>query len=79
MDMRQFALYLILLVGIVACGKDKFETKPKLEIKDYSSKNIFPRPAGLPEEELRIRLNFFDKEGVNIHLTEQKYNRTLIY
>lgn len=42
---------------IIACGKDKFETKPKLEIKDYSSKEIFPG------EELRIRLNYFDKEG----------------
>ena len=58
------AIFIISLVSLlIACGKDKFETKPKLEIKDYSSKNIFPRPAGLPEEELRIRLNFFDKEG----------------
>ena len=42
---------------LIACGKDKFETKPKLEIKDYSSKEISPG------EELRIRLNYFDKEG----------------
>ncbi len=42
---------------LIACGKDKFETKPKLEIKDYSSKEVFP--GG----ELRIRINYFDKEG----------------
>ncbi len=42
---------------IVACGKDKFETKPRLEIKDYSSKEIFNGQG------LRIRINFFDKEG----------------
>jgi hypothetical protein len=46
-----------LAVLIVACGKDRFETKPKLEVKDYNSKEIF---QGM---ELRIRLNYFDKEG----------------
>jgi hypothetical protein len=48
---------LSLLVVLAACGKDKFETKPKLEIKDYNSKEIFPG------EDLRIRMNYFDKEG----------------
>jgi len=42
---------------IVACGKDKFETTPRLEIVDYSSKEIFPGDV------LRIRVNYFDKEG----------------
>ena len=42
---------------LIACGKDKFETKPKLEIKNYSSKEIFQGDA------LTIRLNYFDKEG----------------
>ena len=42
---------------LIACGKDKFETKPKLEIKNYSSKEIFQGDA------LIIRLNYFDKEG----------------
>lgn len=41
----------------IACGKDKFETKPKLEIKDYSSKEVFKG------EVLTIRMNYFDKEG----------------
>jgi len=46
-----------LAVLLIACGKDKYETKPKLEIKDYNSKEIF---AG---NQLNIRINYFDKEG----------------
>ena len=42
---------------LIACGKDKYETKPLLEIKDYSSKEIFPGST------LTIRINYFDKEG----------------
>ncbi len=41
----------------VACDKDKFETKPKLEIKDYSSREI------RQGQSLRIRLNYYDPEG----------------
>ena len=50
-----FAFSLLLLM--IGCGKDKFETKPRLEIKDYSSKDLFQGQS------LRIRLNYFDKEG----------------
>jgi hypothetical protein len=50
-----FAVSLAIL--LIACGKDKYETKPKLEIKDYSSKEIF---AG---SQLNIRISYFDKEG----------------
>ena len=46
-----------LAILLIACGKDKYETKPKLEIKDYSSKEIF---AGM---QLNIRINYYDKEG----------------
>ena len=42
---------------LIACGKDKYETKPLLEIKDYSSKEIFLGTT------LTIRINYFDKEG----------------
>ena len=49
--------FISLLILLVACGKDKFETKPKLEIKGYSSKEIFPGDI------MTIRLNYFDKEG----------------
>jgi hypothetical protein len=46
-----------LAILVVACSKDKYETKPRLEIKDYSAKEVFPG------QELRIRLNYYDKEG----------------
>jgi hypothetical protein len=50
-----FALSLAILV--VACSKDKYETKPRLEIKDYNTKEV---SRG---QDLRIRLNYYDKEG----------------
>jgi hypothetical protein len=46
-----------LAVLLIACGKDKFETKPKLEIKDYNTKEVFQG------QDLRIRINYYDKEG----------------
>jgi len=46
-----------LAILLIACGKDKYETKPLLEIKDYSSKEIFVGTS------LTIRINYFDKEG----------------
>lgn len=45
------------LILLLACGKDKFETKPRLEIKDYNSREIV---QGQP---LEVRINYFDKEG----------------
>lgn len=50
-------LVLSLSVLLLACGKDKFETKPSLKIKDYSGKEI------VQGETLRIRIDYFDKEG----------------
>lgn len=44
-------------VLLIACGKDKFETKPRLEIKDYNSKEISQGQS------LKIRINYYDKEG----------------
>ncbi len=40
-----------------ACSKDKFETKPLIEVKSYNSKEISQHG------QLTIRLNYFDKEG----------------
>lgn len=52
------AMFAISLVMILfGCGKDKFETKPRLEIKSYSEKHIFPGQS------LLIRINYYDKEG----------------
>jgi len=49
--------FFFLAILMAACGKDKFETKPLLEIKDYSSKEISPG------ETLHLRIDYFDKEG----------------
>ncbi|WP_276501889.1 hypothetical protein [Terrimonas pollutisoli] len=46
-----------LIILLIACGKDKFETKPRLEIKDYNTHELFPGQT------LTIRINYFDKEG----------------
>ena len=45
------------VILLVACGKDKFQTTPKIEVKSLSSKEI------RQGEILTIRLNYFDKEG----------------
>lgn len=47
----------IFLVLTVACGKDKFNTKPSLEIKSVSSTEV--GTGG----DLTIRMEFTDKEG----------------
>jgi hypothetical protein len=52
-------LCLLALIVLVACSKDKFQTKPLIEIKSYNSKTI----AKLNGNELRININYFDKEG----------------
>ena len=49
--------FISMLILLIACGKDKFETKPKLEVKGYSSREIFPGDM------MTIRLNYYDKEG----------------
>ena len=64
MKMISAFLTFSLAILLFACGKDKFETKPRLEIKDYNSKEIFgPRNPGDPGDVLKIRINYFDKEG----------------
>jgi len=64
--MKTFPAIFILSLAtlLIACGKDKYETKPRLEIKEYSSREIFGPPApGQLGDVLTIRLNYFDKEG----------------
>lgn len=51
-----FAAFLITF-ALIACNKDKFQTKPRIEIKDYNLKEIGPGQS------LIIRLNYYDKEG----------------
>ena len=58
---RYMKTILAILVAVsallFACSKDKFETKPLLEIKGYNSKEI-PQHG-----QLSVRINYFDKEG----------------
>jgi len=46
-----------LLFVVIACSKDKFETKPLIEIRSYNSK-VIPQHGTLT-----IRVDYFDKEG----------------
>jgi hypothetical protein len=48
---------LIFLLGMIACGKDTFETVPQLELKSKSP-DIVPLNGSL-----RLNLEFRDKEG----------------
>lgn len=42
---------------MIACSKDTFETKPKIEIKDYNTRAL------APGQTLNVTLEYFDKEG----------------
>lgn len=55
--LKRYLPLIIVVSGIVACGKDKLNTKPSIEIKNISSTEI------LPGEQLIINLNYTDKEG----------------
>lgn len=58
MNIRKLIPALILLaVVIMACSKNKFETKPKVEVVDQNT-DILIKPNNLV-----INLEFFDKEG----------------
>jgi len=50
---------IVVLFVLIACNKDKFETKPFIEIKSYNTKTI----AKGNGNELRIDINYTDKEG----------------
>lgn len=55
--MKKTFLVTFALAAIVACNKDKFQTKPQIRIKEYNSKEI---PLNAP---LVITLEVTDKEG----------------
>ena len=48
---------LAIVFATVACSKDKLETKPRIKITEYSSKEL------MEGEILTIKLNYYDKEG----------------
>lgn len=54
---RHFPFILSILVFIVSCGKDTFQSKPQLTLKSVSSSVV---PVG---SDLQVRLRLTDKEG----------------
>ncbi|MBC7903343.1 MAG: hypothetical protein H7Y27_07965 [Gemmatimonadaceae bacterium] len=54
--MKKLLLPVVVLLVLVGCDKDKFQTKPQITIKDYTE--VVPRQG-----QLEIRLEFTDKEG----------------
>ena len=54
---KKYLPFLMLVVLVVACSKDKLETRPSIKIKSINSTEIYP---GM---DLRITLQYDDKEG----------------
>lgn len=55
--MKRIILIGFIVFVVVACNKDKFETKPHIEINSYNTKEVFP------SQDLVIDLEYTDKEG----------------
>ena len=51
------ALVLIIIIGMISCGKDKFQTKPQLKFKSRNT-DIVPLNG-----DLRLNIEYTDKEG----------------
>jgi len=64
-------LTLIVVFGMIACGKDKFETKPQLTLRSKS-----PDVVNKPDP-LRLNIEYTDKEGDvsdSLFITRQRLN-----
>ena len=55
--MTRFFFFLAIAVCLLSCGKDKFQTKPQIEIKSINGQ-ILPVNAVM-----NVYMNFTDKEG----------------
>ena len=65
-------LALIIVFGMIACGKDKFETVPQLELKSRNT-DIVPVNG-----DLRLDIEFRDKEGDvsdSLFIVRQRLNK----
>ena len=70
--MKRILVFCSLAAIVVACSKDKFQTKPQITIKSVSS-DIIPLNSGL-----RVLLEFTDKEGDvsdSIFLVRERLNQ----
>ncbi|MDP4261566.1 MAG: hypothetical protein Q8941_03440 [Bacteroidota bacterium] len=50
-------LVLAFVLFIISCRKGKFETRPRIEVKGYNTREV------PPHGQLVIHLNYYDKEG----------------
>ncbi|HUQ66248.1 MAG TPA: hypothetical protein VM101_08840 [Flavitalea sp.] len=55
--LKRYLPLIVVAFGIVACSKDKLNTRPSLEIKNINTTDV------LPGQQLVINLNYKDKEG----------------
>ena len=55
--MRQYFCVVFAIIVLMACGKDKLDTRPSIKLKSFSS-NIIPSGSGLA-----IDFEYADKEG----------------
>jgi hypothetical protein len=63
---------LIIVFGMIACGKDKFETKPQLTLRSKSP-DVVDKP-----DPLRLNIEYTDKEGDvsdSLFITRQRLNK----
>jgi hypothetical protein len=71
--MKRIFIFCSLAAIIIACSKDKFQTKPQITIKSVSS-DIIPLNSGL-----RVLLEFTDKEGDvsdSVYFIRERLNQT---
>jgi len=54
---KRYLPVIIVLLVLVACGKNKLNTRPSIEIKNVNTTDV------LPGQQLVINLNYKDKEG----------------
>jgi len=54
---KRYLPVIIVLLVLVACGKNKLNTRPSIEIKNVNTTDV------LPGQQLVIDLNYKDKEG----------------
>jgi hypothetical protein len=55
--MKQLVTFVILVLAVTSCGKDRFESKPRLTLKSQST-SVVPEQGNL-----RLVFEFEDKEG----------------
>ena len=69
--MKKIFIISAVVLTILACNKDKFETKPYLEFKSFNTDVV---DVG---NDLRIRLNYTDQEGDldSIYIIRQRLNK----